>query len=216
MKSTDKAKNSQAKAVDVPKTYEPQKVEDSLYKKWESSGLFKPQGKGKPFSISMPPPNATGTLHLGHAVMLALEDIMIRHSRMTGRKTLWVPGTDHASIATENKVERDLLEKTKKTKQELGREKFLKEVKAFVADSQSTIKNQIRKMGASCDWSHERYTLDDGLSRTVQEVFVKMHEDGLIYRGHRIVNWCIRCQSTLADDEVEYKEKQGKFYYLKY
>ncbi|MBI2050987.1 MAG: valine--tRNA ligase [Parcubacteria group bacterium] len=202
----------------IPKAYEPQKVEDGLYKKWEDSGLFRPDmnARGKPFSIAMPPPNATGTLHLGHAVMLALEDIMIRHARMNGRKTLWVPGTDHASIATENKVEKNLLEKKGKTKQELGREAFLKEVESFVADSQSTIKNQVRKMGASCDWSHERYTLDEGLSRTVSEVFIKMHNDGLIYRGHRIVNWCTRCQSTLADDEVEYKEQYAPFYYLKY
>jgi len=203
---------------DIPKTYEPQKVEDALYKKWEASGLFKPnpKAKGKPFSIAMPPPNATGTLHLGHAVMLAVEDIMARHSRMNGRPTLWVPGTDHASIATENKVEKLLLEKKKKTKQEIGREKFLQEVESFVAESQGTIKNQVRKMGASCDWSRERYTLDAGLSRCVQEMFIKMHKDGLIYRGHRIVNWCTRCQSTLADDEVEYKEQYGKFYYLKY
>lgn len=180
--------------------------------------MFKPdlKVKGKPFSISMPPPNATGTLHLGHAVMLAIEDIMARHARMNGRPTLWVPGTDHASIATENKVEKLLLDEKKKTKQELGREAFLKEVESFVKNSQDTIKNQVRKMGASCDWSHERYTLDEGLSRCVSEVFVNMHHDGLIYRGHRIVNWCTRCQSTLADDEVEYKEQYAKFYYLKY
>ncbi|MDZ4221396.1 MAG: class I tRNA ligase family protein, partial [Patescibacteria group bacterium] len=218
MKSTDKLRKSQAKSKDVPKAYEPQKVEDSLYKKWEDSGLFKPdkKAKGEPFSIAMPPPNATGTLHLGHAVMLAIEDIMARHARMNGRPTLWVPGTDHASIATENKVEKLLLDEKKKTKQELGREAFLKEVESFVKNSQDTIKNQVRKMGASCDWSHERYTLDEGLSRCVSEVFVNMHHDGLIYRGHRIVNWCTRCQSTLADDEVEYKEQYAKFYYLKY
>ncbi|MBU2575759.1 valine--tRNA ligase [Patescibacteria group bacterium] len=202
----------------IPKAYEPNKVEDSIYKKWESSGLFEPNKKAdnKPFSISMPPPNATGTLHLGHAVMLAIEDIMARYARMKGRPTLWLPGTDHAAIATENKVEKDLLKKSKKTKQELGREKFLKEVNDFVASSQNTIKKQMRKMGASCDWSRERYTLDEGLSRCVQEVFIKMYNDGLIYRGHRIVNWCTRCQSTLADDEVEYKEQYAKFYYLKY
>ena len=210
----------------IPKAYDSQKVEDTLYKQWESSGLFRPSDPNtrihpndpnkKPFSISMPPPNATGTLHLGHAVMLALEDIMARYARMNGRPTLWVPGVDHASIATENKVEKLLLETKKTTKQQLGREKFLAEVAKFVAQSKSTIENQVRKMGSSCDWSHERYTLDAGLSRCVQEVFVKMFNDGLIYRGHRIVNWCTRCQSTLADDEVEYKEQYGKFYYLKY
>ncbi|OJI06384.1 valine--tRNA ligase [bacterium CG10_46_32] len=218
MKSTDKLRKSQAKSKDVPKAYEPQKIEDALYKKWEYSGLFKPdlEAKGKPFSISMPPPNATGTLHLGHAVMLAIEDIMARHARMNGRPTLWVPGTDHASIATENKVEKILLEKKKKTKQQIGRETFLKEVKSFVEESQSTIKNQVRKIGASCDWSHERYTLDDGLSRAVSEMFIKMHNDGLIYRGHRIVNWCTRCQSTLADDEVEHKEQYAPLYTFTY
>ena len=206
------------KTNDIPKAYDPKKIEDAIYKQWESSGLFKPDQKaaGKPFSIAMPPPNATGTLHLGHAVMLAIEDIMTRYARMQQRPALWVPGTDHASIATENKVEKILLNKKKKTKQELGRKKFLQEVESYVVDSQSIIKNQIRKMGASCDWSRERYTLDNGLSRCVQEVFVKMYHDGLIYRGHRIVNWCTRCQSTLADDEVKYKEQYSNFYYLKY
>jgi valyl-tRNA synthetase len=206
------------KTSSIPKAYEPQKVEDSIYKKWESSGLFEPdtKAKGKPFSISMPPPNATGTLHLGHAVMLAIEDIMARYARMNDRPTLWTPGTDHAAIATENKVEKILLDEKKITKKELGREKFLDEVNNFVADSQSTIKNQVRKMGASCDWKHERYTLDDGLSRCVQEVFIKMYNDGLIYRGHRIVNWCTRCESTLADDEVEHKENSTSLFTFKY
>ena len=211
------------KETQIPKTYEPKKVEDSIYKKWESSGLFQPndKAKGKPFSIAMPPPNATGILHIGHATFVTLQDIMTRYARMNSRPTLWVPGTDHAAIATENRVEKILLEEKRsamggKTKQELGRKKFLKEVDDFVAGSQNTIKKQIRKMGASCDWKHERYTLDDGLSRCVQEVFIKMYNDGLIYRGHRIVNWCTRCESTLADDEVEYKEQYAKFYYLKY
>ena len=232
------------KNAEIPKTYEPQKVEDKLYKKWESLGLFKPKSRrpvprslgeagsaakadeeklaspkydeGEPFSIAMPPPNATGTLHLGHAVMMAVEDIMARFARMQGRPTLWLPGTDHASIATENKVEKLLLSEKKKTKQEIGRDDFIKEVETFVKDSRGTIKNQIRKMGASCDWSRERYTFDKGMQRAVQEVFISMYNDGLIYKGHRIVNWCPRCQSTLADDEVEYKEKKSKFYYLKY
>lgn len=202
----------------IPKTYEPGEVEKNLYKQWEALGLFKPnlKAKGKPFSISLPPPNATGTLHLGHAAMLAIEDIMTRYARMNNRPTLWLPGTDHASIATENKVEKLLKDTKKKTKQELGRENFLTEVEKFVADSQDTIKKQMREMGASCDWSRERYTLDAGLSRCVQEVFVKMYNDGLIYRGHRIVNWCTRCQSTLADDEVEYKEQYAPLYTFTY
>lgn len=212
--------------TEIPKAYDSQKVEDALYKQWESSGLFRPSDPNtrmhpndpnkKPLSISMPPPNATGTLHLGHAVMLALEDIMARYARMNGRPTLWLPGVDHASIATENKVEKLLKDKQNKTKQQLGRGKFLREVEKFVVESKSTIENQVRKMGSSCDWSRERYTLDAGLSRCVQEVFVKMYNDGLIYRGHRIVNWCTRCQSTLADDEVEYKEQYAPLYTFKY
>jgi len=206
---------------EIPKTYNSQKVEDALYKQWESSGLFRPASAKataglRPFSISMPPPNATGTLHLGHAAMLALQDIMTRYARMNGRPTLWVPGVDHASIATENKVEKLIKDTQNKTKQQLGRDEFLTEVNKFVAESKSTIENQVRKMGSSCDWSRERYTLDAGLSRCVQEVFVKMHNDGLIYRGHRIVNWCTRCQSTLADDEVEYKEQYAPLYTFTY
>ena len=202
----------------IPKTYEPKKVEDSIYKKWECSGLFKPDLKahGEPFSVSMPPPNATGILHIGHATFVTLQDIMARYARMNGRPTLWLPGTDHAAIATEARVEKNLIKNQNKTKHDLGRKKFLDEVNTYVAISQDTIKKQIRKMGASCDWSRERYTLDSGLSRCVQEVFVKMYNDGLIYRGHRIVNWCTRCQSTLADDEVEYKENNASMYTFVY
>lgn len=202
---------------EIEKAYEAKKYEDKIYEKWEKSGAFTPEidPKKKSFTISMPPPNATGVLHLGHAVMLALEDIMIRHHRMMGESALWVPGTDHASIATQNKVEQ-LLAKEGKTKYDLGRAEFLKRVHEYVKDSQSTIRNQIRKMGSSCDWTRERYTLDKGLTNAVQEVFIKMHNDGLIYRGDRIVNWCPRCESTLANDEVEYKEANEKLYWIKY
>ena len=163
----------------------------------------------------MPPPNATGTLHLGHATMLAIEDIMIRYRRMQGYSALWIPGTDHASIATQNKVEKIIAEEGE-TRHSMGRERFLERVHQFVEESRSTIRNQIRKMGASCDWTRERYTLDKGLSEAVREIFVRMYKDGLIYRGHRIVNWCTRCSSTLADDEVEFREEKTKFYYMKY
>jgi valyl-tRNA synthetase len=202
---------------EIEKAYEAKKYEDTIYKRWEKSGAFTPKvdKKKTPFVISMPPPNATGVLHLGHAVMLAIEDILIRHHRMLGDSTLWIPGTDHASIATQNKVEQLLAEKGL-DRHKLGREKFLEEVKKFVANSQNTIRNQIRKMGSSCDWSRERYTLDEGLTEAVQEVFVRMYNDGLIYRGNRIVNWCPRCESTLADDEVDYKEKNEKLYWIKY
>jgi len=202
---------------EIEKAYEAQKYEDNIYKTWEDSGLFSPKidPKKKPFTIAMPPPNATGTLHLGHATMLAIEDIMIRFKRMQGFPTLWIPGTDHAGIATQNKVEKIIAEEGQ-TRHTTGRDKFIERVHEFVGQSQSTIRNQIRKMGASCDWTRERYTLDQGLSEAVREIFVKMYNDGLIYRGKRIVNWCTRCSSTLADDEVEFKEEKTKFYYIKY
>jgi len=202
---------------DIEKTYEASKYEDQIYSKWENSGVFTPKidPKKKPFTISMPPPNATGVLHLGHATMLAIEDTMIRYKRMKGFATLWLPGTDHASIATQNKVEK-LIELEGETRHSMGRERFLERVNAFVEESRAVIRKQIRKMGSSCDWSRERYTLDKGLSTAVQEIFVRMYKDGLIYRGDRIVNWCTRCASTLADDEVVFKEEKTKFYYLKY
>lgn len=204
---------------EIPKNYDASKVEDDIYKEWEESGYFNPDklagDRKTKFVISLPPPNATGTLHLGHASMLAFEDIMIRYHRLKGDLTLWLPGTDHAAIATQTKVEK-LLAEEGKTRHSLGREKFLKRVEQFVAQSQNTIRMQIRKVGASCDWSRERYTMDKGLTRAVQEVFVRMFNDGLIYRGNRIVNWCPRCSSTLADDEIEYKPVKGKLYYIKY
>jgi valyl-tRNA synthetase len=204
--------------IDMAKAYEPKQHEKDIYKTWEDSGLFNPdklKGKGKSFTISMPPPNATGILHLGHAAALAYEDLMIRYKRLQGYKTLWLPGTDHAAIATQTKVEKILAEEGT-DREKLGREKFLQRVKEYVAQSQDTIKNQTRRMGSSCDWSRERYTFDEGLSHAVNEAFIRMYEDGLVYRGHRIVNWCPRCGSTLADDEVEYQEQDAKLYYIKY
>lgn len=202
----------------MPKAYEPGQYEKDIYKIWEESGFFNPDNlktRGKKFVISMPPPNATGILHLGHASTFAYEDLMIRYHRLKGDKTLWLPGTDHAAIATQTKVEKILAEEGT-SREKLGREKFLARVKDYVADSQGTIRNQTRRMGASCDWSRERYTLDEGLSKAVNEAFVRMYNDGLIYQGNRIVNWCPRCGSTLADDEVEYIEKKTPFYYFKY
>lgn len=201
----------------LSKAYQADLHEDTIYQKWEQSGVFSPKidHSKKPFVISMPPPNATGSLHLGHASMLAIEDIMIRYHRMKGTPALWVPGTDHASIATQNKVEKLIAEKGE-SRHSLGKEAFLKKVDEFVENSKDNIRNQMRKMGASCDWSRERYTLDKGLSKAVQEVFVRMYGDGLIYRGDRIVNWCTRCSSTLSDDEVEYKEQSAKLYFFTY
>ncbi|MEK7648488.1 MAG: valine--tRNA ligase [Patescibacteria group bacterium] len=203
---------------ELQKTYSPQDIEDTIYKRWEESGFFNPDAlpdRETPFSIMMPPPNATGVLHTGHSLGLVLQDLMIRYHRMIGDRTLWLPGTDHASIATQNKVEK-LLAVEGITRHDLGREEFIKRVTAYVEQSRSTIRNQIRKMGASCDWSRERYTLDEGLSHAVNELFVRMYNDGLIYRGFRIVNWCPRCTSTLADDEVKHRDVQGMLYFIKY
>ncbi len=202
----------------LAKAYEPQAYEDEIYQAWEASGFFNPDNlptQGEAFSIAMPPPNATGILHLGHASALAYEDLMIRYKRLQGLQTLWLPGTDHAAIATQTKVEK-ILASEGTDRHILGRDKFLARVKDYVANSRDIIKNQTKKMGSSCDWSREAYTFSDDLSQAVNTAFVRMYDDGLIYRGLRIVNWCPRCASTLADDEVEYQEQVGKLYYIKY
>lgn len=210
---------------ELPKAYSPQKTEDKIYKLWEKSGFFNPDilikkgivKKGaKPFSIVLPPPNVTGTLHMGHAAMLAIEDILIRYHRMKGEKTLWLPGTDHAAIATESKVEENLYKKEGKTRHDLGKEKFLKLVHQFAKESHDTIVHQVKKMGSSLDWSREAYTLDQERSLAVREAFKRMYEGGLIYRGDRIVNWDPKMQTTVSDDEIEWKEESSPFYYLKY
>ena len=204
---------------EIAKNYNAQEFEQDIYKQWEESGMFNPDnlnvGK-KYFSVALPPPNATGVLHLGHAAMLAYQDTMIRYHRMLQENTLWVPGTDHAAIATQNVVEKKITKEQNKTKEDLGREVFLNEVRNFVSGTQDNIRNQIRRMGSSLDWSRERYTFSDSLSRAVNMAFKKMYDDELIYRGHRIVNWCPRCHSTLADDEVEYENKKTKLYWIKY
>ena len=209
--------------TNIPKAYDAKQVEDKIYSAWEKSGLFNPDNapdrdkRKESFSIVLPLPNVTGTLHLGHAAMLAIEDIMTRYARLQGKDTLWIPGTDHAAIATQTKVEKLLMkEGMEDPRKELGREKFLQRVDKFAQESHDTIVNQVRKMGASIDWSREAFTLDETRTTAVLTVFKKMYDDGLIYRGHRIVNWCPRCHSTLADDEVEYKEAQGKMYTFKY
>ncbi|MBL4694227.1 valine--tRNA ligase [Candidatus Gracilibacteria bacterium] len=204
---------------EIEKAYEAKKYENDIYKKWEESGSFKASidPKKEPYVISMPPPNATGTLHLGHAVMVALEDIMIRRARMQGKSALWIPGTDHAAIATQSVVEKKLQEQgIEKPREELGREKLLEEIRTFVEDSKDTIRNQIRKMGASCDWESEKYTLDEDLNLAVKTFFKYMFEDDLIYHGGRIVNWDPKMQTTVADDEIEYEEEKSKFYYFQY
>jgi len=200
---------------ELSKNYQAEDYEDKLYHVWEKAGYFKPSRKGKPFSIVLPPPNVTGRLHIGHAAMLAYQDIMIRYHRLLGDKTLWLPGMDHAAIATQNVVEKEL-KKQGKTRYDLGRDKFLKQVNSFADDSKVIIRSQIKKMGSSLDWSHERFTLDENLSVAVRTAFKKMYDDGLIYRGDRVVNWCQRCQSTLADDEVEHKEEKSQLYFINY
>lgn len=203
----------------LDKAYDAKKYEDAIYKKWEESGVFAVDNQSDrlPFTISMPPPNATGVLHLGHSVMLALEDIVVRHRRMKGYETLYLPGTDHAAIATENVVIKNLQElEGIKDPRSLGREKLIGRIAEFVKKSQGTIRSQIRKMGTSCDWSRERFTMDESLSRCVNEAFKKMYEDGLIYRAERVVNWDVALQTTLADDEVEYVEQEGTLYTFEY
>ncbi len=201
----------------LDKAYEPAKYESNIYSEWEQSGVFSADPtSGKPhFSISMPPPNETGTLHVGHALFLTLQDIMARHARQTGHDVLWLPGTDHAALPVNALIEKQLAEQGT-NKHEVGREKFLKITREFVGSSRDTINSQIRAMGSSCDWGRARYTLDDALNRTVIEVFSKMYHDGLIYRGHRIVNWDPNLETTVSDDEVVRKEEKAPFYTLQY
>lgn len=207
------------------KPYDSKANEDAIYEAWEKAGYFNPDtciAKGvtapdaDPYTIVLPPPNVTGTLHMGHAAMLAVEDILIRHARMNGKRTLWVPGTDSAAIATQSKVETDLYKKEEKTRYDLGREEFLVRVSAFALESQGTILNQLRKMGSSLDWSRLAYTLDETRYNAVMTAFVRMYEAGLIYRGMRIVNWDPKMQTTVSDDELEHKEVKESLYYLKY
>ena len=210
---------------DFLKPYSPKDNEDALYQKWEESGYFNPdvcvekgvaEADAESFSIVLPPPNVTGTLHMGHAAMLAVEDALVRYHRMLGKRTLWLPGTDSAAIATQSKVEGEIYKKEKKTRHDLGREELLKRVSEFAEQSKDTIINQTKKMGSSLDWSRYAYTLDDQRYRAVMEAFVRMYEAGLIYRGERIVNWDPKGQTTISDDEIVYEERKEKFYYLKY
>lgn len=202
------------------KPYNPLETEPRIYKMWEESGFFNPDNlperHQEPFCIIMPPPNVTGILHMGHALMLTTEDIMIRYQRMLGKKVLYLPGTDHAAIATQSKVEKEIAKKEGKNRFELGREELLKKVTEFAQNSHDTIVAQLKTLGASCDWSREAFTLDEKRNLAVRTVFKKMYDDGLIYRGHRIVNWDPKGQTTISDDEIVYTEEKTKFYYLKY
>lgn len=201
----------------LDKTYNPKNFEDRLYEKWKENGYFKGiiDKNKKPFTIVMPPPNVTGNLHLGHAMNNTVQDILIRWKRMKGYSTLWIPGTDHASISTEAKVVAKLKSQGKE-KEKIGREEFLKEAWNWTDEYGGNIKKQLEKLGISCDWSRDSFTLDENLSEAVSEVFIKMYNDNLIYQGDRIVNWCSNCKTAISDIEVEYKEDQGKLYYIKY
>jgi valyl-tRNA synthetase len=203
--------------LDMPKAYDPGKVEEKWYQFWMDKGFFKPQidPARKPFTIIMPPPNITGDLHVGHALTATLEDIMIRWHRMKGDPTLWLPGIDHASIAAQVVVER-MLAREKLTRYQLGREKFDKRMKEWAAQARSSITNQHMKLGVSCDWSRECYTLDPGPSRAVRQTFYNLYKKGLIYRGERIANWCPRCATVLSDLEVDHKDEAGHLWYIRY
>ena len=204
------------KAVELEKTYNPAAFEDRIYKQWVEDGNFRPaDGNGTPFTVVMPPPNVTGILHMGHALNNSLQDIIVRYRRMTGRPTLWVPGTDHAGIATQNVVERQLAKEGLR-RQDLGREKFVQRTWQVKEHHHSIITEQLRKIGASCDWEHERFTLDEGLSKAVREVFVTLYERGLVYRGMYLVNYCPHCGTALADDEVEHQEDAGHLWEVNY
>jgi len=210
---------------ELPKAYDFKSTEPRIYAMWETGGYFKPwndpnkpdfDSNVEPFVISIPPPNVTGELHLGHAMFVSVEDLMIRYHRMKGYSTLWVPGTDHAGIATQLMVERDILKKEEVTREEMGREEFLKRTWDWKHKYGGMITNQIRRLGASCDWSRERFTLDDGLSRAVREAFVTLYEKGLIYRGPRLINWSPGLKTAVSDLEVEYFEEDATLYYFKY
>ena len=205
--------------------YDNKEVEPRIEKLWEDSGLFNPdicikkgvtKSDAEPFSIVLPPPNVTGTLHMGHAAMLVIEDIMVRYARMQGKRTLWIPGTDHAAIATQSKVEKDILKKDGKNRHDLGREEFLKRVHAFAQESHNAIVYQVKRMGASLDWSREAYTLDDKREVAVRTAFKKMYDMGLIYCGNRVINWDPKGQTTISDDEIIYEERKAKLITFRY
>jgi valyl-tRNA synthetase len=202
---------------EMPKAYEPGKVEQKWYKFWLDKGYFSPkiEPKKKPFVIIMPPPNVTGELHIGHALTATLEDIMIRWHRMRGEPTLWLPGVDHAGIAAQVVVEQ-LLAEEGLDRHQLGRDKFIQRMKQWAEECRNTIAEQHQRLGASCDWGRERFTLDEGPSRAVRTAFVQLYDKGLVYRGERIINWCPRCATALSDLEVEHKDIQGHLYYVRY
>ncbi len=202
----------------LAKTYDPKQFEERIYNTWEKSGAFRAERdpEKKPYTIVMPPPNITGQLHMGHALDQTLQDVLIRWKRMQGYSALWVPGTDHASIATEVKVVDKIRNEEGKSKEELGREEFLKRAWDWKKVFGGRITEQVRKLGNSCDWERERFTMDDGCNKAVTKFFIDLYNDGLIYRGNRLINWCPSCKTTLSDAEVEHEDKNGKYWYVRY
>ncbi|MBR5447978.1 MAG: class I tRNA ligase family protein, partial [Clostridia bacterium] len=202
---------------ELAKTYNPADFEERIYSSWVEGNCFAPSGKdgAENFTIVIPPPNITGQLHMGHALDNTLQDILIRYKRMKGFDTLWLPGTDHASIATEAKIV-EAMRKEGLTKEDLGREKFLERAWAWKEQYGGRIIEQLKKLGSSCDWSRERFTLDEGCSEAVREVFVRLYEKGLIYRGERIINWCPHCKTSISNAEVDYESQNGHFWHIRY
>ncbi|MEP0080593.1 class I tRNA ligase family protein, partial [Marinobacter sp.] len=206
----------------MEKTYQPENIERQWYENWESKGYFRPRsekaegGEGESFSIAIPPPNVTGSLHMGHAFQHTIMDTLTRFKRMQGRNALWQVGTDHAGIATQMVVERKLAAEEDKTRHDLGREEFIKRIWDWKTHSGGTITGQIRRLGNSVDWDHERFTMDDGFYKAVQEVFVRLYDEGLVYRGKRLVNWDPKLHTAISDLEVENKEEKGFFWHLRY
>lgn len=211
--------------LELPKNYDATSTEPRIYQRWLESGFFNPEtcieagvtkSDATPFTVMMPPPNVTGILHMGHALMLTIEDVMVRYARMKGHRTLWLPGTDHAAIATQSRVEKDIYKQEGKSRHDLGREELLRRVEAFAAESHATITSQMKVMGASCDWSREAFTLDESRNRAVRTMFKRMYDDGLIYRGNRIVNWDPKGQTTISDDEVVHEQRPATLWTFKY
>ena len=200
----------------MEKTYNPSAIESTWYKTWEDNGHFAPSGSGTPYSIMIPPPNVTGSLHMGHAFQDSIMDALTRYKRMKGNNTLWQVGTDHAGIATQMVVERKIMAEEGKTRHDYGRDAFTDKIWEWKAESGGTITSQLRRLGASVDWDTERFTMDDGFYKAVQEVFVRLYEDDLIYRGKRLVNWDPKLHTAISDLEVENKDKQGHMWHLRY
>ncbi|MBD3296959.1 MAG: class I tRNA ligase family protein, partial [Candidatus Omnitrophica bacterium] len=201
----------------LSKRYDPSDIEERLYEAWSEAGLFHADEKadGKTYSVVIPPPNVTGILHMGHALNNTIQDILVRWKRMRGYNTLWMPGTDHAGIATQNVVERKLSREGLK-RQDLGRTEFLRKVWEWKEENGATIIRQLKRLGCSCDWDRTRFTMDEGLSRAVKEVFTELYRQGLLYKGDYIINWCPRCTTALSDEEAEHRDLDGRLYYIKY